>query len=296
MAVDNMVSSLVNTLRQSQQKASQSSDSGQDDGLFARLLEDQAKKSEKDEARETNKFISSDKKEEKPRENAARKKESREELRSLQNFLYNMLWMDRDTMSMAQKQSLRIGDPLLGDVGLTQLQRMLAERGLKLQELTSKQITELMHKNEKWQLAAYLDDLVKDRGRKDRADGGQLIARPEADPAQKTPEMKNLSAQTNDRGGADNTREEVMQQVIQHLEILKLKDTAQVTMKLNPAFLGELGLRMEVEGSQVTARFETTSRRTRGILEESLKDLEKAFTDKGLRVRRVVVNLVEKIA
>jgi len=295
--VDNMVSSLVNTLRQSQQKSSAASGSGQEDGIFAQMLEEQAKKSEKEESKESNKFISSEKKEEeKGRENAPRKKESREELRSLHNFLFNMLWMDKDTMSLAQKQSLRLGDPLLGDIGLTQLQKMLAQRGLKLQELTSEQITQLMHKNDKWQLAAYLDDVVKDRGRKDRADGGQMVARPEADPSQKTPEMKNLSAQTNDRGGADNTREEVMQQVIQHLEILKLQDATQVTMKLNPAFLGELGLKMEIEGSRVTARFETTSKQTRGFLEESLKELEKAFSDKGLRVGRVLVNLVEKIA
>lgn len=295
--MDNMVSSLVNTLRQSQQKSSAASGSGQEDGIFAQMLEEQAKKSEKEESKESNKFISSEKKEEeKGRENAPRKKESREELRSLHNFLFNMLWMDKDTMSLAQKQSLRLGDPLLGDIGLTQLQKMLAQRGLKLQELTSEQITQLMHKNDKWQLAAYLDDVVKDRGRKDRADGGQMVARPEADPSQKTPEMKNLSAQTNDRGGADNTREEVMQQVIQHLEILKLQDATQVTMKLNPAFLGELGLKMEIEGSRVTARFETTSKQTRGFLEESLKELEKAFSDKGLRVGRVLVNLVEKIA
>lgn len=296
--MDNMVSSLVNTLRQSQQKSSAASGSGREDGLFAQMLEEQAKKSEKEESKESNKYISSEKKEEekKGRENAPRKKESREELRSLQNFLYNMLWMDRDTMSLAQKQSLRLGDPLLGDVGLAQLQKLMAQRGLKLQELTSEQITQLMHKNDKWQLAAYLDDLVKDRGRKDRADGGQMIARPEADPSQKTPEMKNLSAQTNDRGGADNTREEVMQQVIQHLEILKLQDATQVTMKLNPAFLGELGLKMEIEGSRVTARFETTSRQTKDALEESRNELEKAFSDKGLRVGRVMVNLVEKIA
>ncbi|MFH0801054.1 MAG: flagellar hook-length control protein FliK [bacterium] len=292
-----MVSSLVNTLRQSQQKSSAASGSGQEDGIFAQMLEEQAKKSEKEESKESNKFISSEKKEEeKGRENAPRKKESREELRSLHNFLYNMLWMDKDAMSLAQKQSLHLGDPLLGDIGLTQLQKMLAQRGLKLQELTSEQITQLMHKNDKWQLAAYLDDMVKDRGRKDRADGGQMVARPEADPSQKTPEMKNLSAQTNDRGGADNTREEVMQQVIQHLEILKLQDATQVIMKLNPAFLGELGLKMEVEGSRVTARFETTSKQTREFLEESLKELEKAFSDKGLRVGRVLVNLVEKIA
>jgi len=286
--VDNVLISLVNTLKQSQQKSEQSP---QDDRLFSQLLEEQVKEGKKDKSSDATSFISREKEKEKPK-NKEGAKVKKEELSLLHNFLYNLARLNPDAMSLAQKQGLRLDDNFLGEIGIKELQKLMAQRGLKLQELTADQINQLIQRNNKGQLVSYLDELVKEK--RERMDATPR-ARADMEPSQRTPEMKQSSPQTSYQSGSENTREEVIQQIIQHLELQKLQDGTQLTMKLNPAFLGELGLMMEVEGSKVTARFQTTSRRTREILENSFDELKKALQDKGLTVTTVRVNLVEEI-
>lgn len=90
-------------------------------------------------------------------------------------------------------------------------------------------------------------------------------------------------------------REEVIKQIIDHVELKNFANKSELTIKMNPEFLGSMKMRLLFEGDKVSAEFNTTSREVREALSESADELSQAFQEKGIKVGKINVKLVDNV-
>lgn len=91
-------------------------------------------------------------------------------------------------------------------------------------------------------------------------------------------------------------REEVIKQIIDHVELKNFAGKSELTIKMNPEFLGSMKMRLMFEGDKVSAEFNTTSQDVREALQESKDELSQAFAEKGMKVGKINVKLVDSVA
>ena len=90
-------------------------------------------------------------------------------------------------------------------------------------------------------------------------------------------------------------REEVIKQIINHVELKNFAGKSELTIKMNPEFLGSMKMRLMFEGDKVSAEFNTTSAEVRQALEESSEELSNALAENGVKVGKINVKLVDEI-
>lgn len=91
-------------------------------------------------------------------------------------------------------------------------------------------------------------------------------------------------------------REEVIKQIINHVELKNFAGKSELTIKMNPEFLGAMKMRLIFEGDKVSAEFNTTSKAVREAISESAEELSQAFNEKGIKVGHIGVKLVDKVS
>lgn len=91
-------------------------------------------------------------------------------------------------------------------------------------------------------------------------------------------------------------REEVIKQIINHVELKNFAGKSELTIKMNPEFLGSMKMRLMFEGDKVSAEFNTTSAEVRQALEESTEELSNALAENGVKVGKINVKLVDDIS
>lgn len=91
-------------------------------------------------------------------------------------------------------------------------------------------------------------------------------------------------------------REEVIKQIINHVELKNFAGKSELTIKMNPEFLGAMKMRLIFEGDKVSAEFNTTSKAVREAIAESSEELSQAFNEKGIKVGHIGVKLVDKVS
>lgn len=230
-------------------------------------------------------------------------------------YLYQMMYKNPDAMSLAEKQALKLDSGTRDGVGLRELQRMMSERGLNMRDLTFTQMANLTRSNSRTQVSSFLEHLSKEaRGDKEAAplrgaastDAG-LAASSSAhkgDPGTSTENglaaaaVRQAGQMTPGRENAQTQRRrEVIDQIVSHMELRNLANRDELHMKLNPEYLGELKIKLvQGEGGVVSARFSTTSRDTREVLDESRSDLRKRVEERGIRLGQIEVDLVDELA
>jgi flagellar hook-length control protein FliK len=271
---------------------------------FSQLLEEQNQQMEKkDSAR---KSIADDKqptpKEERKEQDArqqnlqAKMQARQKDFSPLINYLYNVAYKNVDTMTLSEKQSFKVEEFLPEGVGLKEFQRMLAQRGINLSSLSFDEIAQLVKRNSKEQLTSYLDDIVKNKWKEkdEQAAKGGLIQEKEA-MAAKLEQKIMTSKETQDMNKTQ--REALIKQIMDKLDIRKLQEQTEVTIRLNPEHLGELKIKLEFKGgTTMAANFETASQEVRGNLQESALELETALKEQGLKVTNLRFTLVEELA
>ena len=91
-------------------------------------------------------------------------------------------------------------------------------------------------------------------------------------------------------------REEVIKQIINHVELKNFAGKSELTIKMNPEFLGAMKMRLIFEGDKVSAEFNTTSKAVREAIADSSDELSQAFNEKGIKVGHIGVKLVDKVS
>ncbi|MCD6310748.1 MAG: flagellar hook-length control protein FliK [Candidatus Eremiobacteraeota bacterium] len=203
-----------------------------------------------------------------------------------------------DTMTLREKQALRL-DMFSNKtgIGMKELEKMLAQRGLNLNQLTYQEIAQLTQKHSRSQVLSFLDELIRQRrdSQKIQAPTGmaQGELHQEGRPAAKVDETM-TAKQMAEEAEKQIKREEVLDQIIKQIEVRTLKDRSEVAIKMNPEFLGQLKIKLELKEGRISANFDTTSALVREILEESQDDLLKSFSEKGLNLSGITIHMVEE--
>lgn len=90
-------------------------------------------------------------------------------------------------------------------------------------------------------------------------------------------------------------RQSVIDQIMQQIEVRNFANRTELHLKLNPEYLGELKVKLVHTDDGIRADFETSSRSTRKLLREGEEELKSAAATKGVRMRSMKVTLVDKV-
>lgn len=336
MMDNNILNSLVNqagTMKQtsSSRRFGPKKDTAQDiDKSFSRLLEEEEAKSEKSTAKS---MVDDQPKGEQEKKAAAKKQDARQQeiqkhiqkqmskklikMSPMLNYLYNLMYKNPDALSLLEKSAVGLDKHQelyqRHDVEFKQFNKMLAERGLKLSDLTFNQMAKLAQRNTKSQVSAFLDRIVAEKkaGKQEQTKKKTLVEkgkenmarrikeselpRPQVQMADLKEAIRSGEAEQKAEAQRAEKRQEVINQVIKNIDVRNLENKTELVMKLNPEYLGELKMNLTYEDGRMTAQFETTSREVRELLREGIEELTTQLKQKGLKLDRSRVALVDKI-
>ncbi|SDE27316.1 flagellar hook-length control protein FliK, partial [Desulfuromonas thiophila] len=93
------------------------------------------------------------------------------------------------------------------------------------------------------------------------------------------------------RDGSQLPASRVITQTIEHLSVHARGDSSVVTVKLHPEELGELQLRLVMEGDQLRVQLHTQHQQVQDVLERNFPRLRDALQDQGLTIEDFQVSL-----
>ncbi len=265
---------------------------------------------DREEAGKTRTIISDEKpsKKDEPRDAARRAEAERAEnldqklqqkhLSKLNGYLFDLAYKNPDTLSLCEKQSMRLAE--FSSVGLHDLRGMLTERGLQFRDLSFTQLAMVTRDGSRNQVSTALDQLVRER--EQERDGNEFEklmgeTQPQKDLARELRSVQ-LTAEVKAQNQAEDARQNrqvVIDQILQHIEVRNLANKTELSLKLNPEYLGDLRIKLVHGKEGIRAEFETTSRTTREVIEENEEELRSKVADRGVRLNEVTVKLVETV-
>lgn len=228
-------------------------------------------------------------------------------------YLYDLMYRNPDTMSLADKQALKLDNS--NGIGFKELQSMMSERGLNMRELSFTQMAALTKNSARTNVNDFLEALAKEKGAAStkeesttQAKGqvGETAAAANKGETKATAEVNNMATAAVDKANEakpgtqlsqTQKRQQVIDQIVTHMEIRNLSNRDELHLKLNPEYLGELKINLtKNENGELSARFVTTSDETREVLSESRSELRQHIEAKGIRLGHIDVDLVDELA
>jgi len=288
--MDNMISNLGGARnRQREGKAAPEAE-GDDLGVFSKMLEEKTQKMERDGT--ASQEIYSDRREKEKAEEEERIRRSRMATggkpRGIKDELLALSLKDPGALSLAQKKTL--GVPGEG----AEMMKQGAERDSKgsAMALTAGDSSSTRASG----AAASKDTAVADT-LKDPARGPGLVAGQEAPATKEQQQVAGKAAGEAEKADAARNvkREEVIRQIIQHVELRNIGNKTELSLKLNPEYLGDMKLKLTKDGDRITAEFQTVSPVVREAIEESREELMSALNEYGIKLSSVRVDLVEDV-
>ena len=92
-------------------------------------------------------------------------------------------------------------------------------------------------------------------------------------------------------------RQQVINQIVTHMEIRNFTSRDELTLRLNPEYLGELKIKINRgKDGELSAQFITDSEDTREVLQESRAELREHIEKKGMNLRSIDIEMVDHIA
>lgn len=247
---------------------------------FSKILED------KEQALEESK------KEKSKKEEAKRSLEERvngpgTDLSLLHQYLYNLLYKDPSTLSLATRQALHLeaAQPT-EQVGIHEFQRLLAARGVTLNSLSFSQIAAIASLTTRSQLVGFLDRLARSDGTPDAPEQAQ----------KKLTELLR-GGEAGDRAGLteEQMRKDLMDQIVRELS-LKVQGVREgekgkeLVLKLHPASMGAISVKVGVKDGKVSASFACEVQEVREMLQAHLPELKESMARKRVRLQDVTIS------
>jgi flagellar basal-body rod modification protein FlgD len=99
------------------------------------------------------------------------------------------------------------------------------------------------------------------------------------------------SADSGRAGGASNEDSKLFNQILNNAKESLSEDISQIVIKLEPSSLGNLSIKVSVEGGITVARFGTENKVVKDVLNDHLEELKHMLNEKGFLVKKVVVGL-----
>jgi len=219
-----------------------------------------------------------------------------------------------------------------GEVGLKDLQKLMAQKGITFAQLDQQQLGKLNTTHSKAEVNNFLNQLAKklryDNDKNDLLTGTELLGDKKEVKGEKVKET-GKKEQIGDRkeeleAAAENIdkkqgvplsqffdqaklsefkqgspmEQQIMKQIMDKMEINTEKAKSEVAMKLNPEYLGEVRLNMTVdkEKGTVSVNFKTGTKTAKKALEGNMQSLEAAFSAAGLKLDKFEVSIDDQLA
>lgn len=101
----------------------------------------------------------------------------------------------------------------------------------------------------------------------------------------------NSNINTAGTGSTNNEDSEVFDQILDNAKKSLSEDITQIVIKLDPSSLGDVTIKVSVEGGITVARFEADNDTVKQVLNDNIDELEKMLRDKGFTVQKTIVKL-----
>jgi flagellar hook-length control protein FliK len=218
-----------------------------------------------------------------------------------------------------------------GEVGLKDLQKLMAQRGISFSQLDQQQLGKLTTTHSKTEVNSFLNQLAKKLRYDDKnelATGTELLGdkkEVKGEKVTKTGEKKQIGDRKEElEGAAENIdkkqglplsqffeqaklsefkqgspmEQQILKQIMDRMEINTEKAKSEVALRLNPEYLGEVKLNMTVDKDKgtVSVNFKTGSKTAKKALEGNVKSLEEAFSAAGLKLDKFEVSIDDQLA
>ncbi|MEQ8189114.1 MAG: flagellar hook-length control protein FliK [Candidatus Eremiobacterota bacterium] len=253
-------------------------------------------------------------------------------LASSQQMANNMPMMRNPVNTPDMKHAAR-GNQIAnqGEVGLKDLQKLMAQRGITFAQLDQQQLGKLSTTHSKTEVNNFLNQLAKKLRYDDK---NELAAGPELSGDKKEIKGEKVKEtgkkeQLGDRkeeleAAAENMdkkqgvplsqffdqaklsefkqgspmEQQIIKQIMDKMELNTEKAKSEVALKLNPEYLGEVRLNMTVDKDKgtVSVNFKTGSKTAKKALEGNIKSLEEAFSAAGLKLDKFEVSIDDQLA
>lgn len=311
----NMISSLMGTSSTSESKPKRTD--APDGDAFSKVMDEAGGKSHSKSGKDLVDEKSdkdTDKKEEKKKQAKAEHEEflrtTGQASEQMPPHLRKMMHVNLDVLSMAERQSLRVGE-FSNDAVAKQAQQQYQQEAKKQPTPQKSNAAEaklnqmsLGQTPAPVQAANERPEVVQERKptEKDAAEF-EKISKEVA--GEKGPvnlekmmeqEAKALE-QTNKAGAAERAqqRQSLMDQIMTQIEVRNLANKTELHLRLNPEYLGELKLNLVHSPDGIKAEFMTTSRVTRDLLAEGQDELKDMAKGKGIRLGTVNFRVVDRL-
>ncbi|MCR4783841.1 MAG: flagellar hook-length control protein FliK [bacterium] len=218
-------------------------------------------------------------------------------------FLYDMMYRNPDTLSLADKQALRLDDlsknlkmlstqnpeaqgaqGKLTTTGTTGQKEAAVLDGQKFNELLGK--GQNKGKEEAGKPTTEAGQAASATGKAESgAKGESTSAVLTANKAEETHRTQQLT-QT-------QKRQQVIDQIVTHMEIRNFTSKDVLSLRLNPEYLGELRIQLSrTKDGELSANFLTDSDETREILTDSRAQLREQIERKGMKLHAIEIEKI----
>lgn len=85
--------------------------------------------------------------------------------------------------------------------------------------------------------------------------------------------------------------ENIMRQIMDHMQVQMDADTTELNMQLHPESLGTLQIRISAKEGIMTAQFTTTSETVKSVLEGQMIQLQQQFDQQNIKVEAIEVTV-----
>ncbi|MBQ7502219.1 flagellar hook-length control protein FliK [bacterium] len=217
-------------------------------------------------------------------------------------FLYDMMYRNPDTLNIAEKQALKLDTAAKADGTLqTQAQNASAPKAENQQPKDVSKQTNL-------QDFSAIADKAKAKGKEETGKTMNTEASQAASSGSKAEaagdKVEALALNTAKTEESNKTqqltqtqrRQQVIDQIVTHMEIQNFANRDELQLRLNPEYLGELKIKLtQDKDGELSAQFITNSEETREVLTESRSDLRDKIEGKGLRLKHIGIEFDENL-
>ncbi len=220
-------------------------------------------------------------------------------------FLYDMMYRNPDTLSMAEKQAMKLDEaskalkmqnaqPKENAGAAKEAPAQANASNKEAVALTGQKFDELLgktgKKEEGKQLTTEANQAASSAAKGDKAEKADSnVALNSANKAEEAHKTQRLT-QT-------QKRQQVINQIVTHMEIRNFTSRDELTLRLNPEYLGELKIKINRgKDGELSAQFITDSEDTREVLQDSRAELREHIEKKGMNLRSIDIEMVDHIA
>ena len=229
-------------------------------------------------------------------------------------YIHDQMYKNPDTMSISEKRALNLptdnSSKSLSASDMAEMRALAAERGINLRDLMASQMPNKdaqINKGTETNAKEFAKALGEEegKGKEGKAKDAGSAAASENEKTEGKIVDKSLAEavlrHTEEGKAAQQNptikkRQQVINQIVEHMELRNLANRDELHLKLNPEYLGELKIKLtRGESGELSAQFITTSDETKEVLQDSRSELRTRVEATGLRLGTISITKVDDL-